>query len=327
MALWTGSFTEDAYGSNLEYTINEDSDFRGTYVPPIESSSNRQEIGKATLVGSVSILESGAIRITGKWKHQSEDTPFYHLKEGGYFDMYSNKGTSRACLGKCTGHWWIEDEKRKNPWVWNVRSTKESERFTQRLVRSVHMDRFGMLCAWFFLLQTLIQLISFIEEWTCNTNMNLAFNVDYSILYLIFLLSYSELGATRPHWAYIGGVLLYFIGYVLFASLYGKVGDALKFYRAGSWLFLIGSLFLMYSTALKRIHEYNPFLKSSALFWGSSCFLGGSMFFAMDADSSGLGTRENGIVGYVLFTLGRIFFIRGSQTQRCGVLFTNNSVR
>ena len=94
---------------------------------------------------------------------------------------------------------------------------------------------------------------------------------------------------------------------------------------SGSWL-LIGS-FLMYSTALKRIHEYNPFLKSSALFWGSSCFLGGSMCFAMDADSSGLGARENGIVGYILFTLGRIFFIRGSQTQRCGVLFINNTAR
>jgi hypothetical protein len=322
MALWTGNFTEDAYGSNLDYRINENGEFIATYKVPIGSSSTeRGPEGNATLRGVVDVLEGDVIRIEGYWKHHTKNTPFYHLNEGGRFEMLSKKGMDRKCLGRMEGHWSILDDETKHPWVWNLGSTEKIGRFTQRLVKSVHMDRFGMACGWLFFVQTLIQLISFIEEWTCNTDMNLAFNIDYSILYFVFLLVYWEMDANRPRWAYILGILFYFVGYMLFASLYGKVGDAKVLYRGGSWFFLIGSLLLMYATALTRIHEYNPFSKSSALFWGATCFFFGSLCFAMDADSSGFGARENGIVGYVLFTFGRIFFIRGSQTPRCDVLF------
>ena len=238
--------------------------------------------------------------------------------------MLSEKGSSRKCLGCMKGYWWIL-ENEKHPWKWNLKkrssSTEEVGRFTHRFVISIYMDRFGMICAWLFFIQSLLQLISFTEEWSCNKDMNLVFNTDYSALYFIFLLAYFELGTNRPHWTYILGVVLYFVGYVSFMFLYADVGDAKALYRGGSWLFLIGSLFLMYATALNRIQEYNPFSKSSALFWGSSCFFLGSLFFVIDADSYGFGERENVIVGFVLFTIGRIFFVRGSQTPRCDFLF------
>eukprot|EP00939_MAST-03C_sp_MAST-3C-sp1_P000415 g415.t1 len=351
MALWTGSFTEDAYSSRLDFSISENNEFLATYMPPtikvssspvvpeggdveneggpaIESSNDDKSQGpggKAALKGTVEELDGGMIRITGEWKHQTKDTPFHHLPAGGHFEMVSKQGASPKFLGPMQGFWWIKGkDDEKHSWLWSLRTEKVQERCTERLAKSVHMDRFGMACGWLFLIQTVLQLASFIETWSVNADMNTAFNIDYSILYFAFLLAYVELGKVRPHWTYIMGVFLYFLGYVLFAALYAEAGDAESLYHGGSWLFLVGSLFLMYATKLDHIHEYNPLAKSSALFWGSTCFALGSVFFAMDAASSGINARANGIAGYGFFVLGRIYFVRGSQTKRCSVLFTKN---
>lgn len=353
MALWTGSFTEDAYRSRLDYSIDRNDLFHGRYAPPTRArtgssfadlnldcadgtdvglSLTLEEThgpgGLSALEGTVEMLEDDVIRITGSWKHMTRNTPFHHLSEGGRFEMCSKKGSTRECIGPMQGNWWVLGDEKKHSWVWNTESFKKIEEgcTPRQLVQSVYMDRFGMACGWLFFVKTSIQLVSFGEEWIWVTDMNLAFNIDYSVLYFMFLLTYVALdAATRPHWTYIMGVLLYCLGYVLFAGLCGEVGNAKFLYHGGSWLFLVGSLFLMYATALKKMKEYNPLKQSSALFWGSTCFLIGSACFAMDAASSGLGTKGNGLTGFALFALGRIFFIRGSQTPRCSVLFMKNT--
>ena len=360
MALWSGSFTEDVYSSRLDYSIDENDRFYGTYSPPDMKTWTSREDGefqdetidelqssialsridenhgpgsKAILDGTVDVSKDGVICVTGSWTHVAENTPFNHLSDGGRFEMVSKKGMSRSSMGPMRGSWWIPCDDQENnivqkyPWVWDDGRNDNVQGCTYRLVQSVAYDRFGMLCGWLFFVQTTIQLVSFADEWSSNADINLAFNVDYSILYILFLLAYTRLRRAGPSWSYIGGVTLYFLGYIFFALLYTTEGDdAAAFYKGGSWLFLAGSILLMYATAPRStIQEYNPFAKSTALFYGSTCFLLGSLCFTMDSETSGFGARVNGLAGYGLFTLGRIFFLRGSQTKRCGVFFKSNN--
>ena len=325
-AFYRGAFTEDVYSSRLSFQVNG-SAFSGTYAPPLKEDAESGETrgpGKATLQGQVTTGEDGSVVIVGQWRHIG-DTPYGHVEDGGAFEMKSGPCAEPrqdlSALGSMEGVWWMGDgEKEKNPWRWNARDIADVQRWSKRFVTSVNMERFGMACAWLFFIQTAMQLLAILpdEKWSINDPMNTAFNVDYSILYAAFLLAYVELGSKlRPHWTYTSGVFLYFLGYVLFACLYAGAGGGAGLYHGGSWLFLVGSVLLMYAT---RCDNYNPLRKGSALFWGSTCFFLGSVMFAIDAASLG-NPRANSIIGLVLFVLGRLFFVRGSQTARCGVFF------
>ena len=88
-------------------------------------------------------------------------------------------------------------------------------------------------------------------------------------------------------------------------------------YHSGSWLFLIGSLFLMNTTAPATsivghnrstcIATWSPFRRDggSALWWGSFAFAAGSVWFALDAAGNGIRPYVNVLAGYVSFLIGQ----------------------
>lgn len=190
---------------------------------------------------------------------------------------------------------------------WNLRKS---------LVTSSNMETFGMVSSWLFFIQTLLQLFAILpkEKWVFHDLMNTAFYVVYCILHAVFLFAYLELGSKlRPHWTYISGTFIYFLGYIIFTALYAGVEGADELYYGGTWLFVFGSVLFMYATRCDN-YKLNPMCKQNACFWGSACFFLGSIMFAIDASSLG-NSRTNVMVGLVLFVLGRIFFVRGSQSQ------------
>jgi hypothetical protein len=202
------------------------------------------------------------------------------------------------------------------------------------LVASVKMERYGMLCAWLFFAQTLGQLLSAHYGWALHTPFNVACNAVYSVTYLSFLAAYGVM-MTPPDSRYVGGVALYFLGYAVFLSLYvrsflGLAGGAGALYHAGSWLFLSGSALLLVATAPPQPAKgsgprFSPHLLGASLWWGSLMFFVGSAFFCADAAGYGWISGGNVTAGLVTFTLGRLFFVRGSQTRRCDFLFRSQT--
>jgi uncharacterized membrane protein YdcZ (DUF606 family) len=92
---------------------------------------------------------------------------------------------------------------------------------------------------------------------------------------------------------------------------------------AGSVSFLVGSMSLVYGTFHKRC--YTIWRKSSALFWGSASFLVGSILFLVDSIflvNSGDDARFALLVaGLTVFLIGGAFFLCGSTTDSCDVIF------
>jgi hypothetical protein len=82
-------------------------------------------------------------------------------------------------------------------------------------------------------------------------------------------------------------------------------------------------MFLVFGTFDKRC--YKIWRRSSALFWGSMSFLVGSVFFSVDSIflvNSGDDTRFALLVaGLTVFSIGRAFFLCGSTTDFCDVVF------
>jgi hypothetical protein len=157
---------------------------------------------------------------------------------------------------------------------------------------------------------------------------NLIFHILYTLCYALFLCIYA-VSKEPPGAAYVTGVALYFVGYGLFLVMFilqwcSKTGNnTLVLYVAGSVSFLVGSMFLVYGTFYKRC--YTIWSKSSALFWGSVSFLVGSIFFSVDSIflvNSGDDARFALLVaGLTVFSIGRAFFLCGSTTDSCDVVF------
>lgn len=203
-------------------------------------------------------------------------------------------------------------------------------------VGSVYMERYGMLCAWLFFVQTFGQLLSAQLEWSQHTPFNVACNVVYSVTYLSFLVAYGVM-MTPPDTRYVLGVTLYFLGYAVFLGLYlrahfGLLGWGGELYHLGSWLFLGGSALLLLATvppepAKGAGPRFSPHLLGASLWWGSFMFFVGSACFCADAAGFGLVGGGNVLAGLATFTIGRVFFVRGSQTRRCDFLFRSQTAQ
>ena len=211
------------------------------------------------------------------------------------------------------GYWTLEEApSSRHYWSWQPapEGGASSGGWLISFVGSVAMDRYGVLCAWLFAALTSLQLLSKLFAWPHDANINAAANVLYANLYLSFLVAYGIM-RSPPSWAFVIGVTCYWLGYIIFASVYLLLltGPGGKFwYFTGSTAFLCGSVLLTTAT-------------EGALWRGSLCFTTGSLFFAADAASVGLGSYSNSVVGLVLFLLGRLFFILGSATPRCNACF------
>ena len=203
-------------------------------------------------------------------------------------------------------------------------------------VNSVWMDRYGVATGWIFFVTTAAQLISAACFFAINSELNMWGNLMYSVLYLSFLIAYALL-KVKPSASYVGGVFLYTLGYIVFLVIYifaakPYVKDAVfsveaqpQFdslsYHLGSWFFLLGSVLLLVATKPAAGESYSPVSKGASLFYGSLCFLLGSIIFAVDASgvlSSWEGSAYLVAGGLGMFLPGRFFFLWGSTTMRSG---------
>jgi lipid-A-disaccharide synthase-like uncharacterized protein len=195
----------------------------------------------------------------------------------------------------------------------------------------ISVDRYSVAAAHLFLYMTMSSLI--LAATRTNGRLgwilpNLIFHILYTLCYALFLCIYA-VSKKPPGAAYVSGVALYFVGYGLFLVMFilqwcSKTGNnTLVPYAAGSTSFLIGSMFLVYGTFHKRC--YTIWRKSSSLFWGSVSFLVGSVFFSVD--SIFLVNSEDDVrfallvAGLTVFSIGRAFFLCGSTTNICDVVF------
>lgn len=194
-----------------------------------------------------------------------------------------------------------------------------------QMIQSAHMERFTMACVWLFFVQTVIQLVAAHLELEAELLLNCLFNAIYSTLYAMFLCVYAVM-VHRPARLYMVGVLLYFFGYVAFLIIYASllaVEDYhVAWYHLGSWLFVVGSALLVKATIPVKeehvtfTHRFSPLRLENSCFWGSLCFLVGSVVFA--ASAAELCDGVSG--GLAIFVAGRFCFVCGSRTERCNFL-------
>lgn len=201
----------------------------------------------------------------------------------------------------------------------------------QKFIESPWMDRYGMFAAWLFFWQTLLSAISCCFGfagfgWPFDALMNIVFCCNYVWVFASFLYLFCWM-PEPPVTSFIVGVFFYFAGFGTFIGVYWPAVAASTvgiLYKLGSLFFVLGSAFLMHGTwpgCKRRILAS----AGGASFWGSSCFLLGSLLFM--ANSLGAGPAAFVPAGLLIFTLGRVCFIRGSQTPRCDALFRRPAVK
>eukprot|EP00928_Gymnodinium_smaydae_P058728 TRINITY_DN4192_c0_g1_i1.p1 TRINITY_DN4192_c0_g1~~TRINITY_DN4192_c0_g1_i1.p1 ORF type:complete len:452 (+),score=33.07 TRINITY_DN4192_c0_g1_i1:73-1428(+) len=316
-------FIESEYISSLRITCNGDR-IKGTYHPP-ESEKNpvtgmlRNDVGKYALLG-MAYLEGhvkvigGVISIQGTWRHiDSAATD----GEAGLFRMQSASLKEPLFFSG----WWQDDASNQHDWHWK---RNEHRDLATRFFESVWVDRYAMFCAWLFFIMTSIQLASasYLSEFSVNVHINVACNCVYAVCYTSFLVAFASSNVPKSL-CYTLGVAAYAVGYFVFAAIYSDARGKEEMYSVGSCLFLSGSLLLMISSVpdgRSRWHAYSPLRVQSAIWWGSTLFCLGSVVFLLDSFRYG-NSWINSVVGLSLFTMGRCFFIRGSQTSRCTWLF------
>jgi len=206
----------------------------------------------------------------------------------------------------------------------SYRGHNEDEHF----VDSLHMERYGMLCGWLFFILTGLQLAALMMQHPLIVELNLAANTIYTLTYGSFLVAYAKM-EHHPEWGYILGVACYLFGYAVFLTYYvhilaqQEVSNA--WYFNGSLAFLLGSVFLVQVTGPRHFKDFSPIDGGAALWWGSFLFLAGSIAFEADSATVGMlykhGNENKGLFGLVVFLIGRVFFIRGSRTDRCNIFF------
>lgn len=202
---------------------------------------------------------------------------------------------------------------------------------TQKFIASIWMDRYGMFAAWLFFWQTLLSAVSCCFAfagfgWPFDAPMNLVFCCNYvwvfaSFLYIFFCME------EPPVISFILGIFCYMVGFGTFIGVYWPAAAAPAvgiLYKLGSFFFLAGSTLLMHGTwpGCKRRTLASS---AGASFWGSTCFTLGSVLFV--ANSLGFGPASFVPAGLLIFTLGRVCFILGSQTDRCDLLFRRPAVK
>lgn len=204
--------------------------------------------------------------------------------------------------------------------------------WTDWFVHSHNLDMYVMFVSWFYFFQTVLQTL---DCFTCFVAFAEAFydgyigiiaNLLYALFYASFLLIYLEMqSAELPRCIYICGIVLYTAGYVAFAvfgivTLTGERGLRTISSAVGSWCFVAGLAAIAYalmpdSKAPEGVaHRYSGFS-------GSLAFLIGSVIFTSDAMGLHVFGGSDAIVGYLVFTIGRVFFIKASTTAWCSICF------
>jgi hypothetical protein len=200
----------------------------------------------------------------------------------------------------------------------------------QEFIASIWMDRYGMFAAWLFFWQTLLSAVSccfaFVGfGWPIDAPMNFVFCFNYvwvfaSFLYIFFCME------EPPVNSFILGIFCYFVGFGTFMGVYWPAAHPAVgiLYKLGSFFFRAGSTLLMRGTwpGCKRRTLTSS---AGASFWGATCFTLGSVLFV--ANSMGVGPAAFVPAGLLVFTLGRVCFILGSQTDRCDMLFRRPVVK
>lgn len=253
--------------------------------------------------------------IEGNWRHDPGP-----LTAGKFKMTYDPE--SKSMRG-----WWAETDtgcgrtSERNDWVWEQSAGLTST--LAWLVQSIVMARYTVACCDIYVLFTIIQLLLAIYGPVWSTSVQQWFNAFYALTYLSFLGAYVYM-QKRPPMAYTAGIVLYQLGYTAFYVLYTVSSVSETCYIIGSVLFLMGSLSLVMATLpSSNLSKYSPFTKSTSLFWGSFCFLVGSVAFTWDAvahyNPGNPATPWLSQAGYTIFIVGRFYFVWGSVTPSVGV--------
>jgi hypothetical protein len=209
---------------------------------------------------------------------------------------------------------------------------EEEESMMQKFITSIWMDRYGMFAAWLFFWQTLLSAVSSCFAlagfaWEVDALMNFVFCINYVWVFASFLYIFYCMDEP-PVTSFIVGIFFYFLGFGTFIGVYWQWAAAAAavgvLFKLGSFFFLAGSTLLMHGTwpGCKRRTLTSS---AGASFWGSTCFTIGSVLFV--AASWGVGPAAFVQAGLLIFTLGRVCFILGSQTDRCDMLFRRPVVK
>jgi len=239
------------------------------------------------------------------------------------------EGMSRLKLYKNTD---LTMEPRRYPWRWNIAEPTDAKSTMRDRLHWFYVKN-CVFCSWIFFLMTLCSLLldSNVNGWysapmldsIANYFLNYAFMIVYTVIYSYFLVMYFYLKLNPPP-MYVLGVLLYTIGYAVFAGFFllayhGHIESqmAIVFDYTGSWCFLIGSAALIQSTIPRSWCSKEVFLLLGSVF-----FLLGSFFFVFDCSAvwvTYLGPYYD-IIGNALFLPGRLCFLIGSTSDECDIL-------
>lgn len=177
-----------------------------------------------------------------------------------------------------------------------------------------------MYSAWVFFLMTLLSCLSHAFAWSFGAWMNVVFNFNYVGIFLSFLYLFIWMPQT-PVSTYILGIFWYFAGFGVFLGVYWPgtaASTVVNLYKLGSFFFLFGSMSLMHA-CWPGGHIKTLASAQGSPFWGATLFTIGSVLFVLNSLS--VGPADFVQIGLIIFTAGRVCFIRGSQTARCDWLF------
>mmetsp|Transcript_9343 Transcript_9343/g.21226 ORF Transcript_9343/g.21226 Transcript_9343/m.21226 type:complete len:347 (+) Transcript_9343:111-1151(+) len=326
-------FVESEYGSHMQLEMRLSTlELVGFYRTPASPGmlggyayGYMRGFGRSYLRGDISKEGGeGSTSIKGEWRHDPGP-----LGKGTFQVRWDS--SVQAMRG-----WWKEDDGPQNDWTWSTADSFKDE--IRHLAHSLGVVRYTLLCCWIFFWQTLVQtfLTIFPTDNSNGSKAHLGFNLVYSVTYVSFCLLYVVM-IRRPSVFYMAGVALYTCGYITFAAYFSLVlgedrQDLLpEFYLLGSLFFLVGSVSLVIATApVQKDDVRSPFSKGAAVFWGCVSFLLGSIGFTVDAGNVITGGDYNqgiGIASYMIFFIGRFYFVWGSTTPECGFFFRQQTVK
>lgn len=313
---------ESEYGSGMSVSFDLESNaVSGLYrVPLVQGSFGKlygflKGYGESSLTGRL-LQGEGATHIVGEWKHSPGPLT------SGTFDVAWDE------LSQSMKGWWADESGARHDWAWRSSRRRGLRRSAREFVRSNRMTQYLIACCWVFFWQTFTQTgLTILPSLTAvfNTQAMLLFNIVYSMCYISFLASYVVMHP-KPPAAYVIGVLLYTLGYMTFAAFFGihaagRSWATSELYLQGSLFFLVGSVFLVASTAPPLNMTWCPHKKDNSLFWGCACFLVGSVFFIVDSSRFIAGEESSLLLvalGYCFFTPGRLFVLWSVTTPEVG---------
>ncbi|GMI29122.1 hypothetical protein TeGR_g1362 [Tetraparma gracilis] len=325
-------FIETFGGAGLNLTFGRDmKTFRGSYRP---QSSPKATVSKdsasleilldpemavrhgmrrmSTIIGTVKVpkVQAGedfTLELVGRWVTKTRGCDFQ-----GPFHMSLVIPADSQSVPTASG-FWSDDSCPGTAVPWSWCPDYHTSAFFD-FIHSTAMTRASVLSAWLFLALTVACLASSLLGRQLPAGVLSVFDAFYVAVYGFFMVAFFT-QTSRPSSAYILGVFLYLLGYLVFGFLTlspGTFGAA----AGGSLLFAVGSVSLLIATGGPGgggVAGY--FRKERTLFWGSFAFLLGSIVFAADS-VRGVG---GGRVGYTLFVAGRVLFLWGSTTDEVGL--------